>query len=89
MGLDRVSVYEFDANDGTLSPALTATVKLAPSAGPRHMDFRPDGGFAHVVNENDLTLTAFERDAETGHLTPTGDCVPVPAPVCLARTQCS
>jgi 6-phosphogluconolactonase len=39
-----------------------------PNAGPRHMKFSPDGRFAWVLNELDLTVTTFHWDEESGIL---------------------
>lgn len=66
LGADRVVVYEFDPDDGPLKPS--DTVALHERAGPRHLDFHPDGTYAYLINELDSTLTAFERDPETGAL---------------------
>ncbi len=67
LGLDQVVIYRFDPVDCQLEPQAQAPV--APGAGPRHMKFHPDGQFAYVVNEMDLTVTAFQFDAATGSLT--------------------
>jgi 6-phosphogluconolactonase len=68
MGLDRIFVYEFDPDRGTLSPARTPTVEVPSGTGPRHLDVHPDGRYLYVINEQNSTVTAFERDVETGHL---------------------
>lgn len=68
LGIDKVMVYRFDAEKGTLSPNDPAFAPLKPGAGPRHMVFRPDGRFAYVVNELDSTVTAFAYDGSVGRL---------------------
>jgi 6-phosphogluconolactonase len=67
LGTDRVHVYGYDAEAGTLVPAEPPAAILAPGAGPRHLDIHPNGRFAYVVNELDNTVTAFARD-DTGNL---------------------
>ena len=66
LGLDKVMIYRFDAEQGKLTPHEPAFASVKPGAGPRHMAFRPDGRFAYVINELDSTITAFAYDAEAG-----------------------
>jgi 6-phosphogluconolactonase len=68
LGLDKVLIYRFDAQQGKLTPSEPAFAQLKPGAGPRHMTFRPDGRFAYVVNELDSTIAAFAYLPETGAL---------------------
>ena len=69
LGIDRVMIYRFDADRGTLTPHEPAFAPLKLGAGPRHLVFRPDGRFAYVVNELDSTVTAFAYEANRGRLT--------------------
>jgi 6-phosphogluconolactonase len=41
---------------------------VSSGAGPRHLDFAPDGSHAFVINEVDSTLTSFRWDADRGAL---------------------
>ena len=68
LGADRVFVYDFDPAAGTLDPADCGHVDVRPGAGPRHLDFHPNGRWVYLINELDSTVTAFERDPETGAL---------------------
>lgn len=68
LGLDKVLVYSFDANKGTLTPNDPASVSVKPGGGPRHFAFHPNGNFAFTNNEITLTLTAFRYDAKAGTL---------------------
>lgn len=68
LGLDKVFVYRFDKEAGSLTPNDPPTVAVAPGAGPRHFAFHPSGRFAYVVNELASTVTAFWYDAENGTL---------------------
>lgn len=72
LGLDKVLVYRFDAEAGTLTPHDPPAVSLPPGSGPRHFAFHPtEGGggrFAYVINELLSTVTAFRYHADKGEL---------------------
>lgn len=67
-GGPSVAQLVFDASTGRMTPNVPAQVTAAPGAGPRHLDFHPNGRFAYVINELDLTMTAFTYDAARGLL---------------------
>ena len=69
LGLDKVLIYRFDAEKGSLTPADPPFATVQPGAGPRHFAFHPQGRFAYVINEINVTLTAFSVDPERGTLT--------------------
>jgi 6-phosphogluconolactonase len=79
LGLDKVFIYRFDAEKGTLTPNDPPVAQLAPGAGPRHFTFHPDGKHAYAINELNSTLTAFTYDPEHGVLTETQTISTVPA----------
>jgi 6-phosphogluconolactonase len=66
LGADRVFVYRFDAQNGTLEPHGAAAIE--PGSGPRHLAFHPSGRFAYVINELTSTITALGYDAAKGEL---------------------
>jgi 6-phosphogluconolactonase len=66
LGNDKVEGYRFNAAKGTITPSKTATAKIAPGSGPRHLVLH--GGFVYVVNEMASTVTVLSRDAGTGAL---------------------
>jgi 6-phosphogluconolactonase len=68
LGIDKVMIYRFDAERGSLSAGDPPFAAVRPGAGPRHFAFHPGGRFAYVINEIDVTLTAFAADAERGAL---------------------
>jgi len=70
LGADMIAIYEFDPDAGTLEPAGCGHREVHAGAGPRHIDFHPDGRYVYVINELDSTVTAFERDPATGDLDP-------------------
>jgi len=70
LGTDRVMIYAFDAESGTLSPnPAQAYFELTPGAGPRHLAFHPDGLSLFIVNELNSTLTACSFNSEDGTIT--------------------
>ena len=79
-------VYKFDADKGTLTPNEPPSVSVAPAAGPRHFAFHPNGKFAYVINEMNLTITPFTYDADKGVLTPMKPISTVPEGV-IARAS--
>ena len=68
LGIDRIMIYRFDADQGLLAAGNPPYARLKPGAGPRHFCFHPSGRFAYVINELDCTITAFTYDAATGAL---------------------
>jgi 6-phosphogluconolactonase len=67
-GGPAVAQLVFDPSTGRMKPNVPPQVTAAPGAGPRHLDFHPNGRFAYVINELDLTMTAFAYEAKTGLL---------------------
>lgn len=68
LGIDRVMVYRYDEDRGTLTPNDPPFASLAPGSGPRHLTFRPDGRFVYVINELLSTVTVFSFDPSRGAL---------------------
>jgi 6-phosphogluconolactonase len=70
LGIDRVLIYELDLNEGKLRPnAAQPWARVKSGAGPRHLDFHPNGEIVYVLNEIGSTITTFAWDAERGTLT--------------------
>ena len=67
-GGPAVAQLVFDPATGRMKPNVPPQMAAAAGAGPRHMDFHPNGRFAYVINELDLTMTAYAYDAKTGLL---------------------
>ncbi len=67
LGLDKVLIYKFDSEEGSLKPH--GHVQVPPGSGPRHFDFHPNGRFAYVINEMKSTVTALKYHPKTGKLT--------------------
>lgn len=70
LGLDKLLVYKFDADKGTLTPNDPPFAKLDSGAGPRHFALHPTGKFAYVVSEMHSTVTVFSADLKAGTFHP-------------------
>ena len=68
LGLDKLLVYRFDANTGTLTPGNPGFVEVDPGAGPRHVAFAPSGKFVYLVSEMASTVTVFAYKQVPGTL---------------------
>jgi 6-phosphogluconolactonase len=68
LGIDKLIVHRFDADTGSLTPAVPAVVGADPGAGPRHVAFAPSGKAVYVVNELANTVTVYAYTPDTGRL---------------------
>ncbi len=59
LGTDKVWIWRFDAEKGTLIPGEPSFASVAPGSGPRHLAQHP-AGFVYVINELNNTMTAFK-----------------------------
>jgi 6-phosphogluconolactonase len=69
LALDKVFIYKFDGEKGTITPNDPAFGETAKRAGPRHFAFHPSGKFAYAIGEIDCTMTVFAYDSQKGSLT--------------------
>jgi len=76
---ERIWVYEVEFGDGTFVPADPPFVRVPDGTGPRHLAFHPSGRVGYVVNELGASVTAFERDPDTGALDPVRTVGTLPA----------
>jgi 6-phosphogluconolactonase len=79
-GIDTISVFAIDPSKGTLHlkneyPTMGKT--------PRNFAIDPTGKFLLAANQESNNIVTFRIDSTTGALTPTGDTVETPAPVCI------
>jgi 6-phosphogluconolactonase (cycloisomerase 2 family) len=70
LGLDRIFIWKFDAEKGTLTANNPPFVSLPPGDGPRHFAFHPNGRWVYSLQEESSTLVKFDYDATNGTLTP-------------------
>lgn len=67
--LNKVHQFKFDAATGTLTNNDPMKMDGKEGAGPRHIQFHPNGKWAYVVNEQEKSVTHCLYDADTGTLT--------------------
>lgn len=80
-GQDSIVVYSVDQKFGTLTQ-----LEVVPTSGkePRHFAIDPTGRFLLAENQLSDTIVEFRIDLATGKLTPTGETIAVPSPVCIS-----
>lgn len=59
LGIDKIMIYSFNAENGSIKAAKQPFVKLKNGSGPRHFDFHPSGKWAYSIQELAGTITAF------------------------------
>src|SRR5882724_336214 len=79
-GHDSIAVFAVDAKTGKLK-----LVEDVPTQGktPRNFQIDPTGTRLFVANQESGNLVEFKLNPRTGHLSPTGETVKVPNPVCI------
>jgi 6-phosphogluconolactonase len=77
---DSIAVFSIDAGKGTLT-----TVEYVPTGGknPRNFAIDPTGAYLFAANQDSASVVVFRIDRKSGKLTPTGDKLDVPFPVCV------
>ncbi len=69
LGVDKIFSYAIDTTTAILTPnQYNPSIITDKGAGPRHMDFHPNGRFAYVINELSSTITAYNYDSKRGTL---------------------
>jgi len=79
-GDDTIAV--FTTYDEGRRVELTRTIATG-GTWPRHLAFSDDGAVLYAANERSDSITSFAVDAETGRLTPAGEPLSWPKPVCV------
>ena len=79
-GHDSIAVFAIDPRTHTLT-----LVEHAPTQGkmPRNFAIDPTGAYLLAANQNTNNIVVFRIDQATGRLTPTGESVTTPLPVCI------
>jgi 6-phosphogluconolactonase len=74
-------VYSINQKDGTLTQ-----IEIVPTGGkePRHFAIDPSGKFLLAENQNTNNIIEFRIDPSTGKLTPTGEVLSIPSPICVS-----
>ena len=66
--LNKVQQFTFDAASGSLALNSPPQLDGATGAGPRHMQFHPNGKWVYLVNEQSKSVTHCDYDSKTGTL---------------------
>lgn len=78
-GHDTIAVFSV-ASNGTLK--LLENVSTQGKI-PRNFSIDPSGSFLLAGNQDSNTIVVFRIDKKTGRLTPTGQTVQTPSPICI------
>jgi len=68
IGLDKIFVWKFNEQSGTLTANDPAAVSLPPGDGPRHFSFHPNGHWLYSLQEEASNIVLFDYDPTTGRL---------------------
>ena len=68
LALDKIFVWKFDDQNGTLHPNDPPSVSLPAGDGPRHFYFHPNGHWLYSVQEEGSTIVLFDYDSKSGQL---------------------
>jgi 6-phosphogluconolactonase len=79
LGLDTIHIYRLDAATAKLVPNEPAAWKSAPGAGPRALQFHPNGRVAYCVTEMTSSVVVLRWDSERGALETVQEVVMRPA----------
>lgn len=69
LGIDKIMIYQVDAESGALTPAENPFVSSEAGAGPRHFVIHPSLPYAYSVEELSNTVAVYKVDKVTGSLT--------------------
>lgn len=70
LGVDKVFVYRFDAATGKIELNNPPSLSVDPGAGPRHMEFHPNGQWLYLIEEMGSAVEFLHWDAKRGALEP-------------------
>ena len=79
-GHDSIAVYAVDAETGMLRAVEHV---LTGGQRPRNFEIDPSGKFLFAANQDTHNVVVFRIDPATGRLTPLGEQVEIPSPVCV------
>ena len=79
-GHDSIAVFAIDRKNGSLR-----NIEYAASRGktPRTFEIDPTGSYLFAANQRSDRVDVFRIDSKSGRLTPTGEALDVPSPVCI------
>lgn len=79
-GVDTITAFSIDPARGTLKLAGKTSTQ---GRTPRNFAIDPMGKFLLAANQESNNIVVFKIDPATGVLTPTGQTMEVPSPVCI------
>ncbi len=68
LGADKLFVYRFDPQRGTLTPNEPPAAVLSAGSGPRHFAAHPSGDAVFLINELTSTIASYAWDGTLGTL---------------------
>jgi 6-phosphogluconolactonase len=79
-GHDSIATFSLDSATGT-----SKFVESVSTGGktPRNFEIAPGGDYVFAANQESNNVVIFKVDKTTGHLTPTGQVLETPSPVCI------
>jgi 6-phosphogluconolactonase len=79
-GIDTITAFSIDPTRGTLKLAGKTSTQ---GKTPRNFAIDPSGKFLMAANQESDNIVVYRIDPATGDLTPTGQVLGVPSPVCI------
>lgn len=77
---NTITIFSIDGKNGRLQ---VKGFQSTQGSTPRNFTIDPTGKYLLVANQNSNNVVVFRRNASTGLLTPTGEEISIPNPVCL------
>jgi 6-phosphogluconolactonase len=68
LGVDKLFVYKYNKNTGTLTPNDPPFAQITAGAGPRHFAFHPNRRFVYLLTEMGNTVITYAWDGAKGIL---------------------
>ncbi len=79
-GHDSIALFDINQSKGTLKFVETVSTE---GKYPRNFNLDPTGAWMLVGNQNTNNVVVYKVDAKTGRMTPTGQQVQAPSPICI------
>lgn len=79
-GHDSIAVFAIDPATGTLTGVQHISTQ---GKAPRNFAIDPTGSYLFAANQNSDNIVSFRIDQTTGRLSPTGEVLDTPSPVCI------
>jgi len=79
-GQDTIAIFAADAASGALTYVASESTQ---GKTPRNFTIDPTGQYLLAANQDGGNVVAFRIDGQTGKLTPTGQTLSIPMPVCI------